>query len=756
MWLALGAVMGLEFRTSLGWWVDLLAGVVLAYLLSRLAALLLPLAGWLVSRLRQLVGWLGVALLSLMIGQLSAWGLPVPQVLALVAGVLFAAAILGGSVSFLLSSGWRRLRSPQKSSLITAGVMSVVLLAALVGWLRWPGTDDHLLLLEGLGLDDVAALELEDPGQPGPFGISSLTYGSGNDRHRAEFGDQVTVVTESVDGTAFFAGIKGLKAKLRRLYWGFDMEQMPLNGRVWYPCGEGPFPIVLMVHGNHNMDHYSDPGYAYLGELLASHGVIFVSVDENFLNGHLFGGPRLENDARGWLLLQHLTAWRRWNSDPESLFFRRADLDRVVLMGHSRGGEAAAIAASFNHLRHYPDDAKVDFDFDFGIKGVLAIAPSDGQYRPSDVPTPLRDVNYLVIQGGHDGDVSSFSGDRQYERVQLTPGSGTFKASLYAYRANHGQFNTVWGRSDLSPPFAWLLNLRPLLPMEDQLRIARTYISAFVAVTVQGREEYQALFRDPRRGRSWLPEDLYLSRFQDASFQLLADFQEDIDVTSGSLPGVVLEARDLTVWREEDVSFRGGGRRENKAVYLGWKVVDEAPLASGEVAEPPAQPRFTLRLPRQPAVVLGAAQRLVFDLAATEEEAPEPQEEDREDSAEESAEEQEKSADDEPAVAIDFTLELEARDGSRTRLTLARLRPLPPPLKSRYTKLKSTEKRYGDGAEVLFQTYELPLTALGLEYLELAAIRLIFDLQPTGVIILDQVGIAGEPPPVSLPESISR
>ena len=47
---------------------------------------------------------------------------------------------------------------------------------------------------------------------------------------------------------------------------------------------EGLFPLVLIVHGNHLMNDYSDPGYEYLGKLLASKGYIFVSVDENFLN----------------------------------------------------------------------------------------------------------------------------------------------------------------------------------------------------------------------------------------------------------------------------------------------------------------------------------------------------------------------------------------------------------------------------------------------------------------------------------------
>ena len=94
----------------------------------------------------------------------------------------------------------------------------------------------------------------------------------------------------------------GDQADSRNGYWGFTPEEFPLNGRVWYPDGYGPFPLVLVVHGNHNMKDFSDPGYDYLGELLASRGYILASIDMNFVNG----GIRQENDARGWLLLKHL------------------------------------------------------------------------------------------------------------------------------------------------------------------------------------------------------------------------------------------------------------------------------------------------------------------------------------------------------------------------------------------------------------------------------------------------------------------
>ena len=63
-------------------------------------------------------------------------------------------------------------------------------------------------------------------------------------------------------------------------------------------------------------------------------------------------------------------------------------MERTALIGHSRGGEAVAVAAAFNRLPRYPDNALLEFDFGFSIRGIIGIAPSDGQYSPADQPTP--------------------------------------------------------------------------------------------------------------------------------------------------------------------------------------------------------------------------------------------------------------------------------------------------------------------------------------------------------------------------------
>ena len=220
-------------------------------------------------------------------------------------------------------------------------------------------------------------LDAPNPGVPGSYEVRRFYYGSGTDRRRPEFRDSVLVRTRSVNATPFVRGIDKNEAKKRWRYWGFTEKALPLNGRVWYPVGDGPFPIVLIVHGNHNMKEYSDPGYAYLGELFAGRGFITVSVDQNFINGAM----RTENDARGWLLLKHLEAWRGMEADAAFPLRGKVDLENVALIGHSRGGEAVAVASGFNRLSHYPDDARVTFAFGFGIL-YSVIVPVFGSILP--------------------------------------------------------------------------------------------------------------------------------------------------------------------------------------------------------------------------------------------------------------------------------------------------------------------------------------------------------------------------------------
>lgn len=754
---------GGRFQSGRGIVLDVLLGLILAAAVIGLGVLAARLAVPLVGVLPRYLGWLGLGTVLGATVLFAAFGTSPAELLYFGALPILLPALAGAALAFATGAGFGRAGGGRRAAgllCLAAGVGGAIALAA---YFAAPGSADHLVALEAGEVGEAgeageaaatgaaeagpgSLARLPDPGLPGPYAVARLTYGVGPDRRRPELGEEADIASRRVDARPFVKGFSGWQASVRKAFWGFGLDDVPLNGRVWVPEGApAPYPLVLVVHGNHNMGEHSDPGYAYLCEHLASHGMACVSVDENFLNGHQIPGPSEENDARGWLLLQHLALWRDWNGDRESPFHGAVDLDRIGLIGHSRGGEAAAIAAAFNDLSAWPDDATVAFDFRFGIRAVVAIAPSDGQYRPADQRTPLTDVSYLVIQGGHDGDVSSSVGDRQLNRVRFTRrGPLPFKASAYLYRANHGQFNTVWGRYDNSPPNAWLLNVAPLLPPEEQRRAAKALIGAFMEATLGGRPGYRELFARPLAAAPWLPADVTVNRYQDGSFRPLAGFEEDIDVTTGSAHGATIRGERLAVWREADVPLRDDTTRYDQGVYLGWRTAAGEEPATYTVTVPAGFAAGLLGGARGGSVVLS------LDLARAPEEPPKAK------AAKDGGENEGDSGDGggqaggaEPgSTPVDLAVELVDRAGVAARLPLSRFGPALRTLPSRFSKSDAVEReRYGTEPEPSFQTYRLPLAAFaaaapGFDPTAIALVRLVFDRDPAGVVILDKLGFA--------------
>src|SRR5699024_10105810 len=117
--------------------------------------------------------------------------------------------------------------------------------------------------------------------------------------------------------------------------WGFNQSNIPIHGRAWHPEGHGACPIILIVHGNHTMDHFSTSGYDYLGELLASRGFIAISVDQDFINySNAYGSPNNNYELRAWMLLQHLVHLQEMNDNPSSPLYQKVDFQQTAVVGH--------------------------------------------------------------------------------------------------------------------------------------------------------------------------------------------------------------------------------------------------------------------------------------------------------------------------------------------------------------------------------------------------------------------------------------
>lgn len=649
---------------------------------------------------------------TIVLAKYLGFGLPDP-VYYVAATTLVATALLLG-----LSLGGGRL-------LAAVGILfSLLVLGAGAYWFWQEGSDpfarDLPRPVPPAGLRTLAEAGLGSPAAPGDFAVETFTYGSGSDRRRPEYAAGVRFTTPTVDAGRLLPEWKGKKKKWRERYWGFGVTDFPLNGRVYLPAGIGPFPLVLIVHGNHAMIDYSDGGYAYLGELLAGRGMIAVSVDENFINGHWSGDFRgREMPTRAWLLLRHLAQWREWNDTPDHELYGRVAMDRILLVGHSRGGEAVSIAAAFNRLPAFPDDALERFDFQFGIRGVVSIAPTDYRYHRQ---IELENLHYLSLQGSYDADEVSFWGLRPYRRLQFTDGGDWFKAGVYLHRANHGQFNGTWGRSDFGPPGGWLLNTQPLLSAEAQQQAAQVFISAFAEAALNDDRRYLPIFENTHRAGDWLPNNYYLTHYAVAGDRILQDFEEDLDPLTGA-DSIRIHAEHLRVWREENLSTRDGGSQQNNAVVLGWDY--------GEANSSDSLASYTLELPMPPTRNIDSASHLLLTLG-------------RGDFSELKTDDQPEPSDSAAMAPLDFHIRLTDRNGATALLALSQVKAIAPPLYSQFMKLPGPSERVGEPWEVQLETFALPLADFrgwAFDVRQLSRIEILFDQSPRGVIVVDNIGL---------------
>ena len=368
--------------------------------------------------------------------------------------------------------------------------------------------------------------------------------------------------------------------QLRGRLLGLRPEPRPAPGRVWYPAEGESCPVLFIAHGNHEITTESYLGYAYLGEYLASHGYVVVSVDQNACN--MLTG---ENDGRAVLLLEHIGLLLEYNEEPDSPLYGRLDSDSIAIAGHSRGGEMVATAYLFNGLDQYPENGSVDFDYHYNIKSLIAIAPTVDQYKPADHSVELEDVNYLLLHGAADRDVSNFQGMAQYENISFTGQGDYLKSALYIAGANHGQFNSLWGAYDQSGPFSRLLNTEGLLSEADQQFIAQIFIKVFLDVTLRGDESCRDLLTDWDSCAGQLPDTVYVQCWESSRFSLLADFEEDADLSTASVEGVTLEAVGTSLWTEELMGFAGSNREDTHALRLRWRGGASYRLTMGEALD---------------------------------------------------------------------------------------------------------------------------------------------------------------------------
>lgn len=561
---------------------------------------------------------------------------------------------------------------------------------------------------------------LENPANKGNYNIQYFTYGSGEDKQREEYSD-VMFKTHTVNMSPFIVHPKGLNKWYREWFWGFNLKNAPLNGRVWMPKSEEEerFPLVLIVHGNHNMADFSDGGYSYLGELLSSKGYIVVSVDQNFINSGKTGHIGWDNAGRAWLLLKHLELWQNWNADKAHALFNKVDMENIALIGHSRGGEAVSIASLFNELERFPNNAKISMNFDFSIKSLIGLSPGDGRFKPGDQPVVLEDVNYLTIHGGNDTDHTSYWGMRQFQRVNFSDDFDGFKSSIYINGGNHGQFNSDW-EVDQPSPYWWFMNRRELMEPEMQRDITKLYVSSFLDATLKGHREYRKFFSDKQAVASYLPVDPLRIRYDNSDFQPITTFEEDVDVTSTTHEDGRLQGYNLHVWKEVNLLQRNKEHQDNQVVKLGWKNGNS---------------RYNVVLPEDLSAGLKKETVLRFDAIQAHStryefyHIPIP-----------------KGYKD---AAIPITITVKPKGTNRLDSRIRKTVYIEPTYTTKLYRFDWWNERIGNQFEHMLQTYEVPLNFLeeafpGLDYTTINEVTFEFNQTESGLLFLDNIGFQNE------------
>lgn len=537
-----------------------LFGAVAVFLLGNIC---LGLLGGLLRLLRRVEGRHLVCILmlltvSVLMGVSGNLGNAVME--GLLFGVLFALALILFGKS-LWAFFHNRVHTP--TIVITGCISGIVFLACCVLLIVTGFEDDYLE--EYLALNGELSEEREIEGfaeelQGGTYTVESLEYSPVKD---------VELTSETMDLSFCAKNPGGLMGLWREIVTGYDVKESPIAGKVWYPKELANCPVLFFVHGNHGTLTESYQGYAYLGEYLASHGYVVVSVDENVLN--LLSN---ENDARAILLLENIKKLQEFNREEGNPLYGKMDYDNIVIAGHSRGGEMASTAYLFNGYDCYPENGVHKFYYNFHIKGVIAVAPSVNQYMPADHEVELENVNYLLLQGANDQDISIFLGNTQYENVKFTEDEDYIKSSLYISGANHGQFNSLWGNYDISAPLDRYLNVANFMEEEEQQQILKIYTKVFLDKVLKGDTRYESLLTDYSRYSIYLPKTVYIQQYQKSGSRLLCDFEEDSNLLTASDENVSLDAEHMWIWREEMLYYSNEMaelERGNYALRLMWR-----------------------------------------------------------------------------------------------------------------------------------------------------------------------------------------
>ncbi|MFF3332407.1 hypothetical protein ACFYWX_23070 [Streptomyces sp. NPDC002888] len=285
----------------------------------------------------------------------------------------------------------------------------------------------------------------------------------------------------------------------------------------------GKRPLALFLHGRHGTCYKGDDvsgnwpckagekqipsyrGYLRDQQLLASQGYMTVSISANGINGQDWDAADGGAQARSSLVRQHLARWADWAAHPSAApavvrNAPRTDLNRVLLVGHSRGGEGVNRAAMDSLYPAPADQDGYRGPVRWHVRGTVLIGPTIfGQ-------NPVPDVPSVTILPGCDGDVSDLQGEVFVDGTRGVSRGAALHSAVYVVGANHNFFNTEWTPGQAKAPAdddfyedeehpdrVCSKGARTRLTADQQHKAGATYIAAAARLFVAGDDRAREL-----------------------------------------------------------------------------------------------------------------------------------------------------------------------------------------------------------------------------------------------------------------------
>jgi hypothetical protein len=285
------------------------------------------------------------------------------------------------------------------------------------------GTGDLIDGLDGPGFHVVG-----DTTEPGPLAVSTTIFSSGQ-----PFGAQIT--------------------------------RFPTEG--------GPYPLVVMSHGN----GHSYTWYAYLQNHLASYGYVVTSHQNETQPGIETASLTTLNNTEFLIANRDTVA--------SGALAGKIDPTQIIWIGHSRGGEG--VVRAYDRIR---DGVFTPQSFSLGdIKLVSSIAPTD--FLGAGAASPERAVYHLVY-GAADGDVSGNPGCAVCQSFSVFERATGERYATYLHAADHNDFNCC-GFQD----YCQGSSCPPQLGRDNVQTITKGMYLALIEAVVRGRVQAEDFLYRP-------------------------------------------------------------------------------------------------------------------------------------------------------------------------------------------------------------------------------------------------------------------